>query len=465
MSTLMEAPVNQTHEARNVDPLALVEQRVRALLEAGEPLSALTPERILSDVETEPTPAQPQATAAELASFLRALRSRASRTERQLFVSSNNCGIFFPEPSRQLPETIGSRLAELAGIVGAEHGLTILIEERPVRGRMPEIDTPNGCLRLVLGRGALYGEQVNLDGREWPFEREGRRPQVRPLELQGVTIGAHEGEGRESYVRLFVHPFLADAELSAGSASSAQLLDAIVTAAMARPGRASNEARLEAARTALALVAPIAQVIERTLPDRLAALDAREQTLDAELQQAQARLVDLLAQRRNLDGERQAAAAEQEALGRETVIRALREAARITQLQPVRSVDVVSHNNRAQLRVQLHPVVLEYRGDNYLCRKLAFTLPLSDPSPSAIHWERSDEVASPHPHVAPGDHHTCWGEASAHLAAALGRGELAAAVIVIAGWARLYNPASPYYEISNFPTTTLSPGFHPEVDA
>jgi hypothetical protein len=454
-------------EQDDFDPIALVEQRLRELLEAGEPLSAITAERIFEGISLDAPPAATQQPgAAELAAFLRALRSRAARTERQLFVSANQAGIFFPEPSRPVSEQLGEAIAEVTAEVGAAYGMTVLLEERPVRGRMPEIETPAGCLRFVLGRPALYEQEITLENGRWPYEREGRRPQVHPLRLDGHVVGAREGEGRGSYQRLFVHPFLHRGGLSLFHRdASVQMLHCLVVAATQRPTRSRNEERLQAARTALEMVAPIAQVMERALPDQLAALAAREQTIESELQQTQARLIDLLAQRRNLEGERQAAITEQEALSRETVIRALRESARIAQLPPVRSVNVVARGARPELRVQLHPVVLEERGERYLCRKLIFSLPLSDPSPSGIRWERSDEVGSPHPHVAPGDHHTCWGEASAHLAAALGRGELAAAVVVIAGWARLYNHSSPYYEISNFPTTTLAPGFHPEVDA
>jgi hypothetical protein len=453
------------------DPVAFVEARVREILEAGEPLSALSVERIFgaprAQLESQPTPTrQPRAAPADHASFLRALRSRASRTDRQLFVSSDERGIFFPEPSHEIDAALGAALAQCAAETAERHGITLLIEERPVRGRMPEIETPIGCVRLVLGRVALYREQLVLDGRSWPYDREGRRAQVRPLRLGEQTLGAHEGEGLHGYLRLFVHPFLHQGELSlVRAADGQQLLERLCSQVLARPDEASNSERLQAALAAVEMIAPIAGVIERTLPDRLATLDTRRETIDQSLADTQARVIELLAQRRSLDDERQAALVEQAALGQETVMRALRESIRIAQLQPVRSVRVVADGNRPLLRVQLHPVVIEHRSRHHLCRTLVFTVPLTDPSPSTVRWERSGESASPHPHVAPGDHHTCWGEAQAHLAAALGRGELAAAVIVIAGWARLYNHQSPYNEISNFPTTTLQPGFHPEVDA
>lgn len=441
------------------DPLTRAEQRLRDLLADGVALDQLSPDEILGGSAALPG-ISPGLEAANAQAFIRTLRSRASRTDRQLFVAANNLGAFLPEPSHVVPDELGAAIAEQCGRAAETQGVFVLVEERPVRGRLPEFVCPEQTLRLVVGRPALYTQVLAVQGVGRAYDPAARRDE-QALRLDGIPVAARQGEGLTQHVRLYAHPFLDGGELAVPG-GAADLLARLV--ALVAPARGGQEAqRLETVRQALQLLPQIAQVIHRSLPDRVAEIDSRLADTDRQLRDTQQRLVDLLATQRALRSERQLVEREQASLSQETVLRALRESARIAALPAVRSVSVAERNRAAQLRVQLHPVVVEHDAHHYLCRHLVFNLPLADPNAESISWEDAPGTASPHPHISSAGS-TCWGAAQQEVATALRGGELARAVVLISGWARLYNHSSPYTSLEHFPLTELAPGFHPELE-
>jgi hypothetical protein len=442
------------------DPLAYAEQRVRQLLADGVSLDQLTPEQVLG--ESSAANAEPRAglSAANAAAFTQTLRSRATRTSRQLFLASGGRGAFLPEPSHQLPEPLGQAIAEICGQVADEHGCFVLLEERPVRGRMPEFVAPERCLRLIVGRAALYTGSEQFDGISRAYERGVSED---PVLLDGIPVAARMGEGLTAHVRLFAHPFLDGQELAVPG-GAAEFLARIVSQFLpAAPAQSAADGRLATVRQALALLPQITRLIERSMPDRVAEIDTRLDDTDRQIRETQQRLVDLMAAQRDLNAEKTLVEREQASLSQETVLRALRESARIAALPTVRQVGVIERNHAPHLRVLLHPVVVEHSSRNYLCKHMAFTLPLANPSAESLAWEDAPGTDSPHPHISTAGS-TCWGAAHGEVSQALRAGELARAVVLISGWARLYNHSSPYTSLDHFPITQLAASYHPEED-
>jgi hypothetical protein len=173
--------------------------------------------------------------------------------------------------------------------------------------------------------------------------------------------------------------------------------------------------------------------------------------------------MDALRQRSEKQRELEQALRNQGALSTDRVLAALMEVYYMRQLLAVHSVRVSNDGRVPSLKIALHPVVIRHSGSNYLMDKLEFEMRLDGAASSNVTWtcvERHGE--SPHPHVSTGGS-TCWGAAASPLDHALRDHDYSTAVTFICAWARLYNNASPYVSIQNFPVTGLDPGFHPEV--
>lgn len=148
-------------------------------------------------------------------------------------------------------------------------------------------------------------------------------------------------------------------------------------------------------------------------------------------------------------------------LQKEAIAKSLLEITRIRSIGPVRDVKLVGGRTPA-IEVTLHPVVMEYRSSKYLIDGLVFKMNMT--GNLNIKWKHFDQNrgGSPHPHVSTYGE-TCWGDAQTPLQQAIQRKEYSTAVRFITGWARVYNQHSPYQDITNFTTTQLSTGWHPEL--
>jgi len=471
------------------DVVSLLEARLRELLDAGTTVDQLTPELVLGPIEAElaAVPAPPEgaplppgqsaAISRDDTRFVRELRHKASRTRRSLFVAANGLGVFFPTNLTPLSAETGQAIADAVGEVGARLQIGILFEEKPLRGRAPQIWIAPGWLRVfVLALSEYAGATRYIGDARHPFKERRLVRTESSVNLSSYRVAALEADRRQ--LRLHAHPFAGErgAEGWQVSPEGTTLIERIITQALtlnvdpqvkcryqaiASAETEQASARLDAARQALSLVRPLAEIQQQSIPRRLAELNERETAGNRQIVEAQRSLLALLAAKQAIAQERAMLDVERRSMDSETIIRAAREAARIAAMGSIREVGVIDVNGVPNLKVTWHPCVLSSSGSS---RRLIAPLTLHIPvtSGNGVNHVTCPNRGRVHPHISTSGS-ICWGQASAPLQQALARSEYAAAVLLITRWVHEYNGNSPYVSLSEFPSTTLSVGFHPEV--
>jgi len=374
-------------------------------------------------------------------------------------------------------EALNRIITNIGGIAQTEN-IRIVMEEWPL-----DIGTMSASAAIkragffhlrfpALSTETLIQEQMqDTTVAKW---RDTPRRGVRLIAVDGITVGKVDADDMGAV--LFTNPFLSgtgkfvSARLEQRTALFSLILQALTSnyprpelAQSEAPSAASHDDQLQDAILTLDLLPGFINAITARTSTQRHEITNRVANASNEVDRIRRQLTDAVRAKAQADAELEALESAENSLSMAHITTAITHINRIRQrIAAVRSVTLESNRgDNPRIAIELYPLVIRHSGQNYLFDKLAFTLPLTgNPTPQ---WQNNTRQAI-HPHVSQGGNgNTCWGEAQPHITDAMNRKDYATLVMHIVGWATLYNVRSPYNQIENFPTTSLPPGWHPEL--
>jgi hypothetical protein len=449
----------------------------------GTPVSALTPEIVLNLPSTEVSRLRAAAAAALDEGMLPRDLISLWRDQEKTLDSEGHTHLLCaqPPPQRALRRAVLHQIAQIA----EARGLRIVLEELAA-------NTDSEYSQRLREAGFFHLRVANLRVDSASSYRESVRlrahamttttplvENARTISLDDVLVAEIDEDGRGA--RLWLHPFLGvRSQLTSSGAPwrndvFAAIIDAALVAAEEHglvrehtpSASAGDESALRDAVTTLDLLPGFVRAVGIDPLTQRREIEGQLTESTSNITRLRNQLMEAIRAQTALQARAQTLTAEAEALSVENIALALTQINRIrTRLRAVREITLVTGAGQPTISVTLHPLVMSYRRRRYLLDQLAFTIPLASDQHAQPRWLKTTlHHGSPHPHVS-SNGGTCWGQADAPLHQALRNKDFVAAVMLIVGWAGIYNPTSPYTPLNDghsFEVCDLAPGWHPEL--